>query len=74
MPPLAYGAIDGELKNFYEHMATKILGVLALFLSFLEAFTIASAHNMLALILDPRFKGLKHVIDFLGHHKAKPLT
>ncbi len=74
MPPLTYGAIDNELKFLYEHMATKILGVLALFLSFLEAFTIASAHNMLALILDPRFKGLKRVIDFLGHHKVKLLT
>ncbi len=74
MPPLAYGAIDDELKKLYEHMATKILGALALFLSFFEVFTIASAHNMLALILDPRFKGLKRVIDFLGHHKVKLLT
>jgi hypothetical protein len=74
VPPLAYGAIGDELNFLYEHMVTKILGVLAVFLSFLEAFTIAIAHYMLALILDTRFKGFKPVIDFLGHHKVKLLA
>ncbi len=41
------------------------------FYHFLEIFAIATnVHNMLVLMLDPRFKGLKYVIDFLGHEKG----
>jgi hypothetical protein len=35
----------------------------------MESITITSVHDM----LDPRFKGLKCVIDFLGHDEAKLL-
>jgi hypothetical protein len=56
-------------------MAAKTLGVLAhFFLSFMEFVTTIGAHNMLALMLDLKFKGLKCVIDFLGHDKAKLLA
>jgi hypothetical protein len=55
-------------------MAVKALGVLAHFLSFMEFVTTISAHNMLALMLDLKFKGLKCVIDFLGHDKVKLLV
>jgi hypothetical protein len=66
-----YGVIDDELEILYMHMAIERLGVLAHFLSFLETFAIAtSVHNMLVLMLDPRFKGLKYLIDFLGHEKG----
>jgi hypothetical protein len=52
-------------------MSIKRLGVLACFLSNLKTFTIAtSVHNMLVLMLDLRFKGLKYVIDFLGLEKG----
>jgi hypothetical protein len=51
-------------------MAIQTMGVLAPFLSFMESITTTSAHNM----LDPRLKGLKCVIDFLGHDKAKLLV
>ncbi len=74
MPPFAYDAIDDELEILYGHMATKTLGVLAHFLSFMEFVMTIGAHNMLALMLDLKFKGLKCVIDFLGHDKAKLLT
>jgi hypothetical protein len=47
--------------------------VLAPFLSSLEFVITKSAYNMLTLMLDLRFKGLKCVIDFLGHDKTKPL-
>ncbi len=70
MPLLAYGAIDDELEILYGCMVVQTVGVLAFFfLSFMESITITSAHNM----LDPRFKRLKCVIDFLGHDKAKLL-
>jgi len=52
-------------------MTIERLGVLACFLSFLETFAITtSVHNMLVLMLDLRFKGLKYVIDFLEHEKG----
>jgi len=71
MPLLVYGVIDDELEILYKHMAIHRLGVLACFLSFLETFAIvASVHNMLVLMLDPRFKGLKYVIGFFGHEKG----
>jgi hypothetical protein len=43
-------------------------------LSFIEFITTMGVHNMLALVLELRFKGLKCVIDFLGHDKAKLLV
>jgi hypothetical protein len=71
VPLLLYGVTDDELENLYRHMAIHKLGVLAYFLSFLETFAIATnVHNMLVLMLDPRFKGLKYVIDFFGHEKG----
>jgi len=74
VPLLTYDAIDDELKILYGHMATKTMGVLAHFLSFMEYVTTIGAHNMLALMLDLRFKRLKCVIDFLGYNKAKFLA
>ncbi len=74
MPPLAYDAIDDELEILYRHMVAKKMGVLAHFLSFMEFVTPIGAHNMLALMLDLRFKGLKCVIDFLGHDKVELLV
>jgi hypothetical protein len=40
----------------------------------MESITILGAHNMLALMLELKFKVLKCVIDFLGHDKAKLLV
>jgi hypothetical protein len=74
VPLLTYGAIDDELKILYGHMVTEIVGVLALLLSFMEFVTTEGAHNMLAFMLDLRFKGLKCVIKFFGHDKSKLLA
>jgi hypothetical protein len=71
VPPLAYDTIDDELEILYGHMVVEKVGVLAPFLLFLESITTIGAHNKLALMLDSRFKGLKCVIDFLSHEKAK---
>jgi hypothetical protein len=65
VPLFPYGRIDDELEILYVHIAIKIVGVLALFLSSLEFVITTSAYNMLTLMLDLRFKGLKCVIDFL---------
>jgi hypothetical protein len=73
VPFLPYGTIDDDLKVLYGHMAIEIVGVLAPFLSSLEFVITTSAYNMLTLMLDLRFKGLKCVIDFLDHDKTKLL-
>jgi hypothetical protein len=43
-------------------------------LLFMKSITTTGVHNMLALMLELRFKRLKCVIDFLGHDKAKLLV
>jgi hypothetical protein len=73
VPHFPYGKIDDELKILYGRMAIEIVGVLAPFLSSVESIITTSVYNMLTLILDPRFKGLKCVIDFLSHNKTKLL-
>jgi hypothetical protein len=73
VPPLPYGTIDDELEILYGHMAIEIVGVLAPFLSSLEFVITTSVYNMLTLMLDLRFKGLKCVINFLGDDKIKLL-
>jgi len=40
----------------------------------MESIATTCAHNMLVLMLELRFKGLKCVIDFLGHDKVKFLV
>ncbi len=47
-------------------MATKLVKVLVRFLLFARIFQRGNAHNMIALILDPRFKGLTCVCEFVG--------
>jgi hypothetical protein len=73
VPSFPCGTIDDELEILYRRMAMEVVYVLAPFLSSLEFFIIISVYNMLTLMLDPRFKGLKCVIGFLGHDKTKPL-
>jgi len=73
VPPLPYGTINNELEIWNIRMAIEIMHVLAPFLSSLESIITTIAYNMLTLMLDMRFKGLKCVIDFLGHDKIKPL-
>jgi hypothetical protein len=57
--------------NFGWAYGIKYIGCVAPFLWFLKTITIASVHNILALMLNPRFKWLKCIIDFFGHEKVK---
>jgi hypothetical protein len=40
------------------------------FLEFLKSFDFCQIHNMLALMLDPRFKSLQVMKSFVGHNNA----
>ncbi len=57
-PPLICGKLDVELEILYGKMAFKVINVLEHFLAFAMTFNVVFAHNMCALQLDPRFKGL----------------
>jgi hypothetical protein len=45
----------------------EVCEILDSFLSFLKKFDERKTHNMLALLLDPRFKNLYLVYFFIGH-------
>jgi hypothetical protein len=62
------GDFEFELQTFCIHM--KILVVLVPFLAFSYAYNLNKAHNMLALMLDPRFKSLDVVKTIVGRAKV----
>jgi len=57
-PPLMSGKLDVELEILYGKMTLKVINVLEHFLVFAMTFNVVVTHNMCALQLDPRFKGL----------------
>jgi len=51
-------------------MQKQVVQVLNLFLLFTASFQKAKAHNMLVMVLNPCFKGLRLVIQYVGDNKA----
>ncbi len=51
-------------------MKQQILEVLLPFISFLHAYDRKRGHNMLALMLSPRFKNMKLITIFVGRENA----
>jgi hypothetical protein len=51
-------------------MQKQVVQVLNPFLPFMASFQKTKAHNMLAMILDPRFKGLGLVIQYVGKERT----
>ncbi|KAJ7552447.1 hypothetical protein O6H91_06G055400 [Diphasiastrum complanatum] len=64
------GDFDAELELLNAHMKNEMVGVLEPFLSCLVSFSARKAHNILALMLDPHFKGLSLVRDYVGRDAA----
>jgi hypothetical protein len=56
-----------ELICFAFNIRKEVCGVLNSFLSFSKKFNERKTHNMLALMLDPRFKSLRLMSSFIGH-------
>jgi len=44
----------------------EVINVLRHFLSFIKSFSWERAHNMVVLMLDPRFKGMDCIMDYIG--------
>jgi len=61
---------DGELQALKVHMQKQVVMTLEFFLSFLLSFQPCKIHNMLALMLDPQYKGLGLVIQYVGKEQA----
>lgn len=68
------GEFDSELEILYGHMAGQVADVLRPLLSFARKFEEGSAHNMICLMLDLRFKGLEMIVDYVGCGVAKQVV
>lgn len=69
-PKLEAGNFESELEVLQARMMSEVINTLAPFLSFTVSYSAKHAHNMLALMLDPRYKGLSLVKDYVGRERA----
>jgi hypothetical protein len=65
------GEFYAKLEILYVQIIHEAIGVLQLFLDFCDKFDASMVHNMLALVLDPRFKTLKCVTNIIRRDKAQ---
>ena len=70
MPTLRCGQMDSELQLLYGRMAFESIEVIKPCLEFAVDFTCEKAHDVLSLMLDPRYKGLHVIIDYVRRKKA----
>jgi hypothetical protein len=59
-----------ELICLAFNIRKKVCVIFNSFLSFLKKFDERKTHNMLALMLDPRFKSLQLIFSFIGHDQG----
>ncbi len=55
-----------ELTSFASNIRSKVFGLLDSFLLFMKTYDEKKAHNMLALMHDPRFKSLCLISSYVG--------
>ncbi len=61
---------DVKLEILYGRMACEMINVLKLFLAFFMTFNVVIAQNMCTLQLDPSFKGLQCIMEYVGQDKV----
>jgi hypothetical protein len=61
---------DGQLQTLKVQMQKQVVAILESFLSFFLSFQPYKIHNMLALMLNPQYKGLGLVIQYVGKEQA----
>ncbi len=71
IPRLMCGEFDAKLEILYVRMAHEAICVLQSFLDFCDKFDASMVHNMLAFVLDPKFRTLKCVTTLIGRDKAQ---
>ncbi len=66
--------IFNELSLLAFNIRREVINVLDSFLSFLKKYENKKAHNMISLMLDPRFKSLRIVPSFVGKEQGVVLV
>jgi hypothetical protein len=62
--------ISDELSSLVFNIKREVINVLDYFLSFLKKYENRKVHNMIFLMLDPRFKSLRIVSSFVGREQG----
>jgi hypothetical protein len=65
--PFIWGDFDSELQEFKLRMMGQVFNTLKPCLAFYESYIIAKAHSMFVIMLDPCFKNMKVIRDFVGN-------
>jgi hypothetical protein len=68
------GNVVYELSCLAFNIKKEVIKVLDSFLSFLKKYEERKAHDMLSLMLDPRFKTFCLVSSFIGHEQGKAIV
>jgi len=63
-----------KLATLTSNIKSKVFGVLDSFISFLKTYEEKKAHNMLSLMLDPRFKNLLLVSSYVGKEQIMSIV
>jgi hypothetical protein len=58
--------VSDELSLLISNIRREVINVLDSFLSFLKVYTERKTHNMISLMLDPRYKSFCVVSSFVG--------
>ena len=73
-PPLRCGKFDSELEILYGQIAKTAIGVLNPVPDFTKKFSLDKAHNMVAIMVNPCYKGLLCISKFVGPQLAKAIV
>jgi len=63
-------SVHFELGSLVIDIKKEVCGVIAFIFSFLTNYDKRKAHNMLCLMLDPKYKSLKLRSSFIGHEQG----
>ncbi len=68
------GEFDTKLEILYGKMVLEVINVLESFLAFAMTFNATATHNMCVLQLNPRFKGLKCIMEYVARDKVATIV
>jgi hypothetical protein len=66
--------ISTELSLLASNIRMEVINVLDSFLSFLRVYDKKKSHNMISLMLDPRYKNLHIISSFVGREQGVVLV
>jgi hypothetical protein len=67
---LVNSIVNDELSLLASNIKREVINVLDFFLSFLKVYDKRKAHNMIFLMLDPRYKSLHIICSFVGREQG----